>query len=276
MYETNIQKNLTPEQIESIKLQLVQKRKELYEKFKEFESLWNTLGKEYYFPYKIEERFMNNRHTYQETWNFEREIDKSAWEYFFGSANLQDIMSASAIKKYNEKLADPAPFTADLARSYIANSFEIAKNSLNTLLKEVFDRLIQASYKPGGKWKCNIPSKKHNNMKIEKSFRCSESLYVRYGWWDYAENHPPIFNDLEKICCILDRKKPAQYPNTILDQCLRKKPYDISFISNEYFDVRLYKNGNQSVKFKRLDILELLNRYGASGELGYDVKVQVF
>ena len=271
MNENELQKNYSPEQLEALKTNLMNIYQVIIEKQEELQKLWESvchLGS----PVSLNIRFKTNNRDIK--WNIEREFDRDAWEYFFGSANLQDIMSQKELESYHKRLDDPEPFTAEAARKYIANGFEIAKNVLDNLVKEVFDKLISSFYIPGGNY--NKSKKKMNNMKIDKWFRTCESITkCKYGrGWEEYYRRPAIFNDLEKCCYILDGKKPPRHPDKICD---RLRGIDGNVIENEYFEVVLYKVGNQKVRFKRLDILKKLNKYGAPGNsLGQDIRVSVF
>lgn len=236
-------------------------------------ALWKNL-ETYGLPFVVEDD--HKRYSVRSTpeWSFERQFDHSAWKYFFGTARLSDIMSSKEINEFHKKLEDPEPFTATAARGYIANSGDIARQMMENLIKQVFERLTSATYRPGNSWKS--PVKKQNNMRIEKTFRISEPVHHN-SWksrWDWYYTFTPIFTDLQKACCILDGKIPPRHPDDLNSKI---KATDEPIVTCDYFEVALYKNGNQKVKFLDMEILEKLNKYGAPGTLlGNDVRVQVF
>lgn len=278
MIEKDLQKNLSPEELESLKIRAMAIYDEIVKLDKEAREIVGRFSK---YPdivqFGIKYIRIERKHNDTDRDIYNRELDSMLWQYFFGSGKLQEIMDVKSLEKFNDMLRDPEPFSAERARMYIANSMDIASDALNTLAKTVFNHLISATYRPGGSGNWRAPQKKHNNLKVEKTFRLSESVYRGYtGRWEASRYRPAIFNDLEKICSILGKQSPPKYPQTIQDKMNTDETSKNEF-SNEYFTVTLYKNGNQKVKFLRDDILELLNRYGQSGgKIGHDVKVEVF
>ena len=77
-------------------------------------------------------------------------------------------------------------------------------------------------------------------------------------------------NDLQRVFCFLDNRVDEYKPDikpirNAIDEAARKgEEY-----KDEYFNIKLFKNGNAHIKFNRLDLLDKVNEliadyYGAT------------
>jgi hypothetical protein len=266
-----IQKNLTPNEIENIKRSLLNIWDEVLGKVSDMSFLWAKIAGGHSLPINVSVD-RNRVRNIDKDRTFDRAIDERSWNYFFGSGRLMDIMSQDDIERFHKKLSDPDPFTAEEAFKYYNSAEDIAVNSFERLLHSVFEKLTSATYRPGNSWKND--RKKQNNREIDNYFRMSSSIKKgHFGKWEWHYYSVPIYDDLEKVCFLLDGKNPPKQPNTI--NC-RIKSESCNIIGNEYFTITLYLNGNNKVNFLRDDIREKLNKYGPKGNaLGVDIKTQI-
>lgn len=197
-----------------------------------------------------------------------KKINEKLWKYFIDMTRLFEFSSRKNIENIIKQLEDnPIEFTIESASSLIKDMKNKYIDTLQNLVKEVYKHFIGIKHY-GTTWKDG--TKINNAQKIEKIFRCSEpikweSYFKRFDKYYYKS---PMFNELEKICFLLDNKDIPRYPNTIEDQ-INKTDIHNNKISNEYFEVVLYKNGNQKVNFLRQDILDKINKIG--GGINRDV-----
>lgn len=84
------------------------------------------------------------------------------------------------------------------------------------------------------------------------------------GLWNYNRNHRDTFQDIERAFLILDDRQPVPtYAGLVAavssDRGNIWKAHQ-SFIETEFFRVRVFKNGNAHIWFKRDDLVEKVNK----------------
>ncbi len=265
MFDKDLQKNQTPAELAALRKDLINRFNRIQQEIEDYNEILHTVVA--YGPTVALQEGGYSR--VNEEWLLP-ELDRSIWKYFFGASKLSELMSQKQTKEFQEKLKDPEPFTTQAALVYKANIGGIAREQVQTLIKQVFENLTNNWYWTGNQ------RKKRSNTKIDVSCHVCEGIR-----WDgffksfrINDSYPPIFNDVEKACFVLDGKLPPKYPDDIHSHINELKS---GLVGNEYFTVLCYKNGNQKVKFLRLDILEKLNQYGApGGVLGQDIKIQEY
>lgn len=263
---SDIIKKHTPGELEALRNSLLQKWRIAKKETDNFNAMYKQVSKHTYSFLHLDDGARSQIEEKQ----IIKEIDGKCWSYFFDTMNLSQVMSVKQIEKFHEKLKDPEEYTAHKAHEYMANIMNIVENSFKELLSEVFIRLTNSKYQTGRQ------IKKRNNSKIDVNSHVSEYVYMGYGHWDINYSHPAIFSDLEKCCCILDNKRSPKYPEDINSR-IRQLGEVERDIETDYFDLTLYKTGNQKLRFTRVDILDMINKYGPSGcTLGENVRIKVF
>jgi len=189
-----------------------------------------------------------------------QKIDEKCWKYFLDMSRLKEIATRKQIEKIIEDIEKRTiPFTLESATTYLGDMKSKYVDTIENLVKDVYQHFTGIKYF-GNSWK---EGRKINNaQRIEKVFRCSEPIYweTYFSCFKRSYYRSPMFNELEKLCFLLDSKKIPRYPDMIEDQLEKKNKK--GKIENEYFEVVLYMNGNQKVKFLRLDILDKINQIG--------------
>ena len=73
---------------------------------------------------------------------------------------------------------------------------------------------------------------------------------------------------LENVFSLLDGQGVNHYPDDIITRINAACKEKHKTLEDHYFKLKWYKNGNLHVEFKRLDLLDRLNRIGSDGSLG--------
>ena len=189
-----------------------------------------------------------------------QEVDRSLWYELSKVANLYNTMSSTAQRKFDDQIENnPPEFVPDNVDSIINNVQQLYGTNINQLIKEVYNNLIGCHYNGSGSMR-----KKDNLKRINDKFRITyyyhSYSYDSTGYMDLERN----FADLYRLCRILDKKyDPLNYA----DQPFRTNMNYVESIETDYFHVRLHLNGNALVIWQRLDILEMINKYGGGQAL---------
>ena len=259
---SDIVKRLSVEDIYQRKLVLIDRLKAIDALDEEIRAQYNGLCG--YSPLRLESRFENHSENAAE-----RHVDRTCWRYLVKLFELERYMLCTEFKAMEKKIDDfdfPA-YTVDNTYRYIDSLKETIYDNVRTMMKTVYANLCDGTYHTGSGYRA--PKKKRNNNGIDKMFILGTRDYMRV--FGYYSDSPTITDDLEKLCYILDGKKlPEQ---TIIRTMRAEKAEEWG---NEYFDLKVCKNGNTHYKLHD-DIRAKLNLYGPEpGRIGEDIKIKVF
>lgn len=194
-------------------------------------------------------------------------IDKGLWYAVIKLSKLTNSMTEKAKNDFLLKIEKDSPeFTVDELVGFSQNAINIYGKNIENTVKEVYKQLIGCKYRGP-----THTLKESNLQRVEPKFRICGNIF--HNKWPFGNTFQYRstswgfnFEDLLTACRLLDGKGWSDYSNNF--ECLcREQLKDSHTVITDYFTVTAYINGNQYVKFTRLDILEKLNRVGASGEL---------
>lgn len=252
--------------------ELCKMRNDIISQIKIIKKEMDRLGK---LTTKIDEHFDGEpiEHYYNDYNDSEKQmiksIDKAFWSHLIKSMNIDRVMTEKAKNKlYDEMRENPVTFEDENINQVIEQSSKVYRESAFNTVKEVFDTLINATYSSNSNWR----GKKNRSHKIEKLWRVR--FYYHWNVWAEKYEHSYYdktggFQDIEKAFDILTGKKPKEYPHRWCDKFdeeVKKKSVG-TMVECEYFAITFYKNENQKIIFKRLDLLEKLNKYGSNRTL---------
>lgn len=188
-------------------------------------------------------------------------ITQNAWRYILAQTGLNHFMTEKRKRELHEQIEknELPPLTVE----NIVGTLQGLSGKLNGLLeesiKEVFDWL-----RPQSEWGAGA-------LKTNKKFKVGPKAIVygierRYGGgfairYQYDVN----FRALGNVFSLLDGKGVLKYPQdfyTRFNEAMREASAGDKF-TDEYFEVKCYRNGHAHIKFKRLDLLAKLNKIGA-------------
>jgi len=171
-------------------------------------------------------------------------LSKACWEYYANKSGILDLMTDKDKRKYNESLKNTKKFDETSAIAWLNSMNDRYLNTVDNLFKETFESLIRYKY---GHWS---NQKSRNNTKVEPFFILGGICHTSYGFRLYNLSDNCVLNHLERCLCLIDTKQPKQYPNRISDRVNAMK--EGKFIENEYFKLKLHKNGNVHVTITNL------------------------
>ena len=203
--------------------------------------------------------------------NADKKISKACWEYYTKKSGILDLMTDKDKRKYESELSDTPKFDVISVKTWLNSMNEKYLNTVENLFKETFEDLTRAKY---GHWSNR---KQRNNTKVENFFILGGACSSSYSFHLYEMLDNCVLNRLERSLCLLEGKKPLLYPNRISDRVKAMK--EGKFIENEYFKLKLHKNGNVHVTIINEELIEKFNMYCGMADrmsIGNDIKIQKF
>lgn len=199
----------------------------------------------------------------------EKEIDRDIWHYLVKFYNLKKYMLCTEYDKLEKQIYgyDFPEFTLENANGWLSALKKVVYENIQKLIEDVFNRITQDTYYTGSGWSGRA-KKKRNNNGIDEHFIITTYDLNHLNWYD---GRPTITDDLEKACYIIDGKQVPEI--TIKSRMRQGKIWESE---NDYFRIRVCKNGNTHYWIK-YEIRNKLNLYGARrGVIGEDIKIKVF
>jgi hypothetical protein len=168
-----------------------------------------------------------------------KSVDRYCWKYFIRLYELEKFMLCTEydkVMKDVEELKFP-DFTIENAESWLDGLKMSFVDYIRDMIKRVCREIIDGCYYTGSGGYNSQKKKKRNNNGIDKMFILHTSDYRRV--FSYSSIRPTITDDLEKVCYVIDGKKPPV--STIIG---RMKGDKSSSGECPYFSIKACKNGN--------------------------------
>jgi len=186
----------------------------------------------------------------------------SAWRHVMKWINIESIMSAEDIKKMEERFSpryytnnkDIPPFTLEEIQTIIFASVQNSDVIFRKSLTELWNFLTP------GKYNCyqKLVTDRKNADEIQPYVILHSCMEARYRTWSLNSYRDKDIRQMDKVFHTLDGKKyDPSGPN--LYNAITSSTLDVKSVESEYFQVKMYQNGNLHVRFKRLDLLKKVN-----------------
>lgn len=174
-------------------------------------------------------------------------VDCSAWQYLLHESGMRSLMDATARAKWDKAIADGD--VPELTEANVRSTFGMLHNSRG----EIFERGVIACFK-GLAWdyKTNLPQK------------FGKRIVMTYLNGSYGYKKCDELDDLVRVLSVLDGKpEPDNRASGVYSMlCKAGITYSsrVGQVENDYLAIRTFKNGNGHVTFKRLDLVEKMNK----------------
>jgi hypothetical protein len=171
------------------------------------------------------------------------DLDRSFWRRAMSVTGFDKYMDKVAREQFEKELdRNPPEFNEGNVRSTLIDAMLQADTFMNRGIVELFRNL-------SGNYKTNDAFKVGRKIILQRWFTvfCGD-LSVNYQ----AE---PEMNDLDRILCVLDGSEFKEYQ---FSSSLRKSASSREF-ENGYLSMKMFKNGNAHLTFKRLDLIDRVN-----------------
>ncbi|EKT4074150.1 DUF4942 domain-containing protein [Stenotrophomonas maltophilia] len=170
-------------------------------------------------------------------------IDRSAWRYLMEQSGLWSFLNDARRDEWTRGLGgyDPVPeFSSDNVEATFRQYYESRAEMRDEGLRDIYLELSRDH-------KCND----HHYL--------AEKCIVKLSDWTggFDQSSVNVIDDLARVMCSLDGKPEFDHRITTFRMlnlnCWEDAPW------NDYFSLKIFKNKNGHIKFKRLDLLERLN-----------------
>ncbi|MGO7779459.1 DUF4942 domain-containing protein [Rhizobium ruizarguesonis] len=179
-------------------------------------------------------------------------IDGRVWDSVIHSTELNHLMDKKAKDDLRQQLMTDAPeFTEENAYATIEHFAAEAGMIFRRGIAAMFSNLDRRF-------------RSHSGWKIGSRVILN-SMFGVDGWWNYHRDHRSTLQDIERTFLILDGRKPvADYAGIVgeLDNARRLDGRGArqTEVHSEFYTVRIFKNGNAHLWFKRDDLVAKANR----------------
>jgi len=197
----------------------------------------------------------------------EKKINAEGWRYLL--ERFEPFMSGSELQKWENDIAkgDVPEFTHKAAMETMRSFIERTPENVTARIQECFEAI-----KP--KWKTEYKTNQKNQFKISKKHIVT---YAVGSWGNnltvYGEK---FFHSIDLAFNLLDGRGVPKYPNdlgTVLRTAIHESK---DVLETEYFKFKVYGNGNIHVEFKRMDLVDSLNRIGSGGKFELNKGVEKY
>lgn len=198
------------------------------------------------------------------TWT-DRVLNKikcAAWRKLMGKMNLKKYLSSKRARELDAQLEKPSELPVidtDTIIGMIENASSNLDDYIVEAVVEVFDML-----RPRRGW---------DDYKTNDVFQVGPKVILTAFYPNQWGNKPHIdhgreqdFRNLDNVFHLLDGKGPVSSHYGPLVDATRGAEVEFGeWHKTVYFEFKIFKNGNIHIKFRRLDLVEELNRRGGEG-----------
>lgn len=181
-----------------------------------------------------------------------KQIDTSAWSYLMVQSGLRTFMDARARREWDDQIEKRAfpEFTVE----NVANTFA----TIHGQRGELFERgVIECFRQLSWHYATNSPCRFGKRIVIT-SF-ASKSMGPER--WQHVNHHAADrLDDLTRCLSVLDGKSEPDHRSGIWSAAFQAEQDRTYAFETDYLRVKWFKNGNAHIEFKRMDLVEQMNR----------------
>jgi hypothetical protein len=191
---------------------------------------------------------------------------RDCWSFLYRKTRVWEVCSIQQRRELEEELQrDKLPELTELnVFAFLEKLQASLPDMFEQSLKEVFDWL-----RPRDRWepKYKTNNKYHVGKKVILGY-CMERPWGRRFCVQYGkEQH---LHALDNVFHLLDGRGIARYPNDLVTTLRTCGDQGLQECETEYFACKWFGNGNLHITFKRMDLVQEINkRAGASGLADY-------
>lgn len=172
---------------------------------------------------------------------YTKAIDALAWKFLMEKSGNLTYMDATARKEWSSNLSEGK--FPELTYENIAATFR----DLHASRKDMFHRsIIKVFQNLSWDYKTNQP------------FRFGKRVIIGYVTGTHGQDK---LDDLTRAFCVLDGKPEPDYRQGF-NSLVKARDYSpsVGSVETEYLTLKWFKNGNGHATFKRLDLVEKMNK----------------
>lgn len=172
-----------------------------------------------------------------------KRIDAQLWQYLMQESGLRTFMDSRARQEWDKQISECK--TPELTRANVEATFK----SLYGARGDMFERGVIEVFR-GLSWcyKTNMPQKFGKRIVIG---------FIR----SYHGSGQDKLDDLDRFLHVMDGKpEPDHRDSAGCVACSKAREKSTGVVDLPYLSVKWFKNGNAHVTFKRLDLVDQMNR----------------
>lgn len=177
-----------------------------------------------------------------------RLIDAPGWQHLLHESGMRSLMDSTARQKWLDQLRDGE--VPGLTLDNIRSTFE----ALHASRGEMFERGVIACFRSlSWSYKTNLPQKFGKRIVVT---RLTGGVYVSSG------GRVNALDDLVRVFSVLDGKPEPDHRQGMyyqVDNAMKARSWPKT-CENDYLSIRLFMNGNGHITFKRLDLVDAMNK----------------
>lgn len=187
-----------------------------------------------------------------------RGVDAAAWQHLMHESGLRSLMDAAAREKWDRSISE-GDFP-ELTKPNIESTFGMLYEARG----DMFERGVIACFKSlSWHYKTNLPQKFGKRIVI-RHLRGSITP-GQWGGGGTSLGHPNYqrcdsLDDLERVLTVLDGKPEPDHRRGWYSRLIGSDKTTEPPIQSDYLSVRSFRNGNAHVTFRRLDLVERMNK----------------
>lgn len=173
-------------------------------------------------------------------------IDANGWAYLMNESGLRSLMDAEARNKWDETI-----------REHKHPQFTLSN------IEATFDNLYQSRGDMFERGVLSIFKKLSWDYKTNKPFAFGKKIIINYMFYSYGHiNHRSAdeLDDLMRIFHVIDNKPEQDHRNGMYYAISNANNAKLKEFDNDYMHIKWYKKGTGHITFKRLDIIDQMNR----------------
>ena len=178
--------------------------------------------------------------------------DRAIWHHLIEAYGFEKLMDRQAHDEFRAQLdKDPPEVTVESASATIKSLVLDADKIFRRGIANAFSQLDRRF-------------RSHDGFKIGDRVVLS-SAFNEYNSWNHYARHQETLRDIERAFYLLDqREMPEKYAGIVgvIDTRRNGHSYErIAYeVEDEFFRVKVFKNGNAHLWFKRKDLVEAVNK----------------
>jgi hypothetical protein len=198
--------------------------------------------------------------------HLQSEIDREFWRDLFNELQVEKFLTSSDKEKVFKKIEENTPvFDLDSAYSTMFGFMNSKEATATNMITKIHKNITDIVFRVGNSYKSD--NEKRIQRGVPKSFRAS-IFYSRDGLPSYissSRSNFELIDDLERACYLIDGKTQPDYHKAIrskTDLVLRERG---DTVNNDYFEMKMFKNGNVKITFTNQEVLNTFNKWGRTG-----------
>ena len=190
------------------------------------------------------------------------ELKKYTWITIIKKLGIRKLLSIKKAALLDKQLYNEPDVLPDITLENVYNTLKMWVDNIPEFTQEACLEVF-AFLRPH-----------HNTYKTNKTWAIGNKVIleraVKHG---YGSNYNTVYYTrdrlaaIEKVMHALDGKGIPDGYYSPLEDAINATPIDVGRGETEYYKFQCYKNGNLHLQFKRMDLVQELNRIGGDGTL---------